>query len=87
VSGGISIRKGSLVHEQPVDWDRDFAKADKVGVLEVGDDVQVEVLAVGLTDGEPSAAYIAVKARRTATRGVIALRIGDKVLRLVPREP
>lgn len=84
VKGGISIRKGSLVHAQPMEWDRDFARADKIGVLEVDDDVRVEVLAVGLTDGEPAAAYIVEKVGRNAVRGVIALRIGEKVIRLVP---
>lgn len=86
VSGGISIRKGSLEHGQDVDWDRDFAKADKVGTLESGPNVKVEVLAIGLSDGQPSAAYILRKTRREETKGVIALRIGDKQLALVPLE-
>ena len=86
VSGGISIREGSLEHGKEVDWDRDFAKADKVGTLEAGPNVRVEVLAIGLTNGEPSAAYIMRKTRREQTKGVIALRIGDKQLRLAPIE-
>lgn len=86
VSGGISIREGSLEHGQKVDWDRDFAKADKAGTLEAGPNVRVEVLAIGLTDGEPSAAYILRKTRREQIKGVIALRIGDKQLQLVPIE-
>lgn len=86
VSGGISIRKGSLEHGKDVDWDRDFAKADKVGTLEAGPNVKVEVLAIGLSNGEPSAAYILRKTRREETKGVIALRIGDKQLSLVPLE-
>lgn len=86
VSGGISIRKGRLEHGQPVDWDRDFGRADKVGTLEAGSDVRVEVLGVGLADGVPAAAYIVRKTRRDEVRGVIALRIGDKTLELVPVE-
>jgi len=86
VSGGISIRKGTLEHGQAVDWDRDFAKADKVGTLEAGPNVRVEVLAIGLTDGEPAAAYVLRKTRRDEVKGVIALRIGDKVLSLAPLE-
>jgi hypothetical protein len=84
VSGGISIREGRLEHGQAVDWDRDFAKADKIGTLEAGNDVQVEVLAIGLANGEPAAAYIVRKAKRNEVKGVIALRIGDKQLSLVP---
>jgi hypothetical protein len=84
VSGGISIRKGRLEHRQDVDWDRDFARADKIGTLEAGSDVRVEVLAVGLTNGQPTAAYIVRKTRRDEVKGVIALRVGDKVLALVP---
>ncbi len=86
VSGGISIRKGRLEHGQAVDWDRDFGRADKVGTLEEGADVRVEVLGVGLADGVPAAAYIVRKTRRDEVRGVIALRIGDKTLELVPVE-
>jgi len=86
VSGGISIRKGSLEHGQTVDWDKDFAKADKIGTLDSGPRVKVEVLAIGLENGEPAAAYIIRKTKRDELKGVIALRIGDKALRLVPLE-
>lgn len=84
VTGGISIRKGSLEHGQTVDWDKDFAKADKIGTLDAGPKVKVEVLAIALENGEPAAAYILRKTRRDELKGVIALRIGDKALRLVP---
>jgi len=84
ISGGISIREGTLEHGQKVDWDRDFAKADKVGTLEAGRHVQVEVLAIGVEGSEPTAAYILRKTKRHEIRGVIALRIGDKQLHLEP---
>jgi len=86
VTGGISIRKGSLEHGQTVDWDKDFAKADKIGTLDAGPRVKVEVLAIALENGEPAAAYILRKTKREELKGVIALRIGDKALRLVPLE-
>jgi len=84
ITGGISIRKGSLEHGQTVDWDKDFAKADKIGTLDSGPRVKVEVLAIGLKNGEPTAAYVIRKTKRDELKGVIALRIGDKSLRLVP---
>jgi hypothetical protein len=84
VSGGISVRKGKLEHGQDVSWDRDFGKADKVGTLDSDRNVRVEVLAIGLTDGEPAAAYISRKLKRSTQTGVIALRIGERRLSLVP---
>ena len=86
VTGGISIRKGSIEHGQTVDWDKDFAKADKIGTLDAGPNVKVEVLAIGLDNGTPAAAYILRKTKRDEIKGVIALRIGDKALALVPLE-
>lgn len=86
VTGGISIRKGSIEHGQAVDWDKDFAKADKIGTLDAGPNVKVEVLAIGLDNGTPAAAYILRKTKRDEIKGVIALRIGDKALALVPLE-
>lgn len=84
VSGGISVRKGKLEHGQEIVWDRDFGRADKVGTLDSGRDVKVEVLAIGLTNGEPAAAYISRKVRRGTQLGVVALRIGERRLELVP---
>ncbi len=84
VSGGISVRKGKLEHGQAIEWDRDFGKADKVGTLDSDRNVRVEVLAIGLTDGQPAAAYISRKLKRSTQTGVIALRIGERRLSLVP---
>jgi hypothetical protein len=86
VSGGISVRKGKLEHGAEVVWDRDFGRADKVGTLDSEKNVKVEVLAIGLTDGEPSAAYISRKLKRSTQTGVIALKIGERRLSLVPIE-
>lgn len=84
VSGGISVRKGKFEHGAQIVWDRDFGRADKVGTLDSDRNVKVEVLAIGMTDGEPSAAYISRKLKRSTQTGVIALKIGDRRLSLVP---
>ena len=52
--------------------------------MDSGRNVRVEVLGIGFTDGEPSAAYIVRKVKRGSQHGVIALKIGDRRLSLVP---
>ena len=86
VGGGISVRKGKLEHGSEVVWERDFGRADKVGTLDADRTVKVEVLGIGLTDGVPSAAYISRKLKRGTQTGVIALKIGERRLSLVPVE-
>lgn len=86
VAGGISVRKGKLEHGAEVVWERDFGRSDKVGTLDADRTVKVEVLGIGLTDGVPSAAYISRKLKRGTQTGVIALKIGDRRLSLVPLE-
>jgi hypothetical protein len=89
VSGGISIREGRLEHGKPVAWEKDFARSDKVGTIDAGKNVRVEVVALGLSESDPTkvvAAQIIRKLKRTEQKGVISLRIGDKMLRLVPIE-
>ncbi|MCC6620445.1 MAG: hypothetical protein IT385_04280 [Deltaproteobacteria bacterium] len=80
VSGGISVRAGELEHGADVDWAATFAKADKVGTIEAKKNMKVEVLAVGMSDGKPAAAWI--KYRKI--KGVIALNFGDKSIRFEP---
>jgi len=79
VSGGISVRAGELEHGADVDWASTFAKADKVGTLEAKKGMKVEVLAVGMAEGKPVAAWI--KYRKI--KGVIALNFGDKSIRFI----
>lgn len=86
VAGGISVRKGKLEHGAEVVWERDFGRADKVGTLDADRTVKVEVLGIGLTEGVPSAAYISRKLKRGTQTGVIALKIGERRLSLVPLE-
>lgn len=84
LGGGISLRKGTLEHGQEIEWERDFARADKVGSLDAGKRTTVEVLAIGLTNGEPAAALVSRKLKKKTQVGVLALKIGDRQLRLVP---
>lgn len=89
VSGGISIREGRLEHGKPVAWDKDFARADKVGTIDAGKNVKVEVVALGVSESDPTkvvAAQIIRKLKRSEQKGVISMRIGDKMLSLVPIE-
>ena len=82
VSGGISVRDGTIEHGEEVDWSKTFAKADKVGTIEAKKNMKVEVLAIGMVDGKPGAAWI--KYRKT--KGVIALTFGDKSISFKPLE-
>jgi hypothetical protein len=86
VGGAISIRRGKFDHGATIDWEKDFSKADKIGSLDSDKTIRLEVLAVGLSDGEPAAAYVSRKLKKSTQVGVIALRIGDKRLSLVPIE-
>ncbi|MCB9736307.1 MAG: hypothetical protein H6745_27305 [Deltaproteobacteria bacterium] len=87
VTGGVSVRRASLEHGATVDWQRDFDKKKKLGVLSAGADVWVTVHGVGMTDGEPSAASITFKGGGETLTGVIALSIGDKQIKFVPPAP
>lgn len=84
VSGGISVRRGTLTDGQPVDWDRDFGAADKLGLIPAGPKVKVEVRAIGYTDGQPAAAQVVYRHRAVSVRGIISLVVGEKRLRLQP---
>lgn len=88
VSGGLSVREGKLEDGQVVDWAHDFGKADKIGTIPHaghGKPTRVEVKAIGLADGEPAAAWVVYKPKKGRTlEGVIALRLGDKSVTLVP---
>ncbi len=84
VTGGISVRRGTLTDGQPIDWDRDFGASDKLGLIPAGPKVKVEVRAIGYADGQPAAAQVVYRHRAVSVRGVISLVIGDKRLRLLP---
>jgi hypothetical protein len=86
VNGAISLRRGKFDHGATVDWEKDFGRAEKIGSLDSDKTIRLEVLAIGLADGEPAAAYVNRKLKKTTQTGVIALRIGDKRLSLVPIE-
>lgn len=80
VSGGISVREGTLEHGAEVDWAGTYAKAEKVGSLEAKRNMKVEVYAVGFAEGKPVAAWIKYK----NLKGIIALSFGDKAITFKP---
>ena len=88
VSGGLSVREGHLEDGQVIDWARDFGKAEKLGTIPHGarnKPTRVEVKAIGLADGEPAAAWVVYKGKKgKSLEGIIALRLGDKSVTLVP---
>ncbi len=88
VSGGLSVREGHLEDGQAIDWARDFGKAEKIGTIPHGarnKPTRVEVKAIGLADGEPAAAWVVYKGKKGKTlEGIIALRLGEKSVTLVP---
>ena len=85
LTGALSIRSGSIKHGASVDWARDFGNATRLGLLPVGPSVRVDVAAVALDkNDQPIAAQITWREAGNTIRGVIALQVGDKKLRLVP---
>jgi hypothetical protein len=88
VSGGLSVREGHLEDGQVIDWARDFGKAEKIGTIPHSarnKPTRVEVKAIGLADGEPAAAWVVYKGKKgKSLEGVIALRLGEKSVTLVP---
>ena len=85
LTGGISVRKGSLTHRATVDWERDFAHTARRGVIPSGDDIRVQVLAVGLDhEGKPAAANVVWTTGGQRLQGVISLAPGDRRITLKP---
>ena len=87
VSGSITVRKGTIEHGTDVVWRDTFAAADRVGSLLAKDGTLVELHAVGMQHKLPVAAWISWKDGSRERSGVIALNIGDKVIKMVPPTP
>lgn len=85
VTGGLSVREGTLENGEEVVWRDRFANADRVGTLPVRRGVKVELHAVGMLHQLPVAAQVTWRdAPGKPLSGVIALNIGDKIIKLVP---
>ncbi|PKN58373.1 MAG: hypothetical protein CVU56_05745 [Deltaproteobacteria bacterium HGW-Deltaproteobacteria-14] len=87
VSGGVTVRKGEIEHGTDVVWRDSFAAADRVGSLPAKDGLVVELHAVGMQHKLPVAAWITWRDGARELTGVIALNIGDKVIKMVPPAP
>jgi hypothetical protein len=86
ITGGLSIRKGSVSHGSTVDWDATFARAARIEVLPTSPRTDVEVLGIGLSPtGAPAAAEIRWKKGSRAVLGVISLDLGDPGKQVVMR--
>ncbi|MBD90513.1 MAG: hypothetical protein CL940_09255 [Deltaproteobacteria bacterium] len=87
LTGGISIRRATVTHGTTIDWDRDFAATERIGVLKVSKSKQVEVKGVALdANGQPAAAEISFTEAGARLSGVVSLQPGDKTIRFIPSE-
>ena len=86
ITGGLSIRKGSVAHGTTIDWDATFARAARIEVLPTSPRTDVEVLGIALSPtGAPAAAEIRWKKGSRAVLGVISLDLGDPGKQVVMR--
>ena len=87
LTGGISIRRATVTHGTTIDWDRDFASTERIGVLKVSKNKQVDVKGVALdANGQPAAAEISFTEAGARLSGVVSLQPGDKTIRFIPSE-
>jgi hypothetical protein len=87
LTGGLSLRRGHVMHGTTVDWVRDYGNAERIGLLPVNPDLLIEVKGVALdATGQPAAAEIAYMDSGKKMVGVISLRPGDKTIRFIPSE-
>jgi len=84
IKGGLSVREGRITHGEDVVWADTFQNAARLGVIPVSRQTVVELHAVGMQFGLPSAAHITYRDGATELEGVIALVIGDRLITLVP---
>ena len=88
LTGGLSLRRAHLLHGTTIDWEKDYAATERIGLLKVSRNQLVEVKGVALdAQGQPAAAEISFTEAGKKMSGVISLRPGDKTIRFVPSEP
>lgn len=81
VTGGLSLRRGSLEHGKVVDWDLRFKRAKREGIVPTDRTVKVHVLAVGMdSKGRPVAARVRWADQGTTLTGVMSLAPGKKTV-------
>ena len=87
LTGGLSVRRANVTHGTTIDWDQDFGSTERIGVLKVTKNKQVDVKGVALdAQGQPAAAEISFTEAGAKLSGVISLQPGDKTIRFVPSE-
>lgn len=87
LTGGLSVRRANVTHGTTIDWDQDFGSTDRIGILKVSKNKQVDVKGVALdAKGQPAAAEITFTEAGAKMSGVISLRPGDKTIRFIPSE-
>ncbi len=87
LTGGLSIRRATITHGTTIDWDRDFGTTERIGLLKVSKNQQVDVKGVALdAKGQPAAAEISFTEAGARVSGVISLQPGDKTIRFIPSE-
>ena len=87
LDGGLSLRGGSIVHGDTVNWSSDFKRAKRYGVIPTdGKDTQLLVHAVAMApDGSPGAADVTWSQAGDAIRGVIKLEVNGKRVTMAPK--
>jgi len=87
LDGGLSLRGGSIVHGDTVNWSSDFKRAKRYGVIPTdGKDMQLLVHAVAMApDGTPGAADVTWGQAGDAIRGVIKLEVNGKRVTMAPK--
>ena len=84
IKTGLSIRRGTIDHNQKVDWNLRFKKAQRLNILPTDRRVKVELVAVGFDGkGKPAVAQVNWSDKGRAVSGVISLQPGDKRVRLL----
>jgi hypothetical protein len=87
LTGGLSLRRGHVMHGTTVDWAQDYGNAERIGLLPVNPELLIEVKGVAMdAKGQPAAAEIAYMDGGKKMVGVISLRPGDKTIRFIPSE-
>lgn len=85
LTGGLTVRKGSIEHGTRVDWTLRFGGAQRVDVIPTNRPLTVEVRGVGIGgDGKPTAAEIEYRKGGRTIVGIIALKIGNKRITMSP---
>jgi hypothetical protein len=84
IKSGLSIRRGSLVHNKKVDWNIRFKKAERLEILPTDRRVKVRLLGVGFDGkGNPAVAHVRWSDRGRKVSGVMSLMPGDKRVSLL----